>query len=128
MGRQKAEPAEEKCLAGHEEEPKTGRPLLGSAHSVEAAQELGEIVAGGGDLVTLVQILQATQGGAPHPAGVEHVGKAAFDVLAPFAQQGAPILAARRAVRADEGLALGGLEFVQAPLVPMRVTDHGLQS
>ena len=86
-GRQKAAQAEKKCLEGNEEEPKTGRPLLRSSYSVEPPQELGEIVAGGGDLVAFVEVLQSPQGGPPHPAGVEHVGKAAFDVLASFAQQ-----------------------------------------
>jgi len=101
-----AAPAEQKCLQSSDKEPKTGGPLLGSAYSVEAAQELGEIVAGGSDLVALVQVFQAAQGGAPHPAGIEHVGKAAFDVLAAFAQQRATILAARGALRPGQGLAL----------------------
>jgi len=43
-------------------------PLLGRPYAVEPAQELGEIVTGRGNLVPLVQVLQAAQGGAPHPA------------------------------------------------------------
>ena len=73
---QKEGEEEEECLGVHDEEPKTGRPLLGRAYSVEAAQELGEMVAGGGDLVTLVEVLQPAQGGAPHAAGIEHMGRA----------------------------------------------------
>ena len=73
---QKAEQAQKKCLASCDEEPKTSRPLLGSADSMEPAQELGEIGAGGGDLMAFVQVLQPAQSGPPHAASVEHVVKA----------------------------------------------------
>ena len=88
-----AEP-KEKCLAGENKETKTGRPLLRGSYSVEAAQELGEIVARGGDLMAFVEVLQSPQGRAPHPAGIEHMGKATFDVRAVFAQECSTILAA----------------------------------
>ena len=71
----------------NQENAQKGTPLLRCAHSVEPPQELREVVTGGGDLVALVQVLQSSQGGAPHPAGIEHVGKAALDVLTSFAQE-----------------------------------------
>lgn len=63
-----------------------GTPLLGCSDPVEAPQELRKIVAGGGDLMALVQVFQPAQRRPAHPAGVEQVGKAALDVLAALAQ------------------------------------------
>lgn len=131
-------PDDEPQNTGHElAEPR--QPLLWSSDSVEAAQKLGKAVAGCGDLVAFIQVLQSPQGGPAQPSGIEHMGKAALDVLAPFAQQPSAIPAAHRAPGPAQSTALwrGELpqvapatmwirndcfdrEFVQEPDLPQR--------
>jgi len=52
-----------------------GRELLWRANSKEPAHELGEIVKGGGQLESLVEIFPPTQGRSPHSAAVQNMPK-----------------------------------------------------
>src|SRR5438045_5675055 len=79
-----------------QQDAKKGPPLLAGARSIKAAQQLREIIAGRGDLMAFVQVLQPTQSGPPHPAGIQQMGKAAFDMLASLAQELLAILTAHR--------------------------------
>ena len=65
-----------------EKEPPAGRELLWRANSEELPHELGEIIEGGGQLESLVEIFPPTQGRSPHSAAVQNMREASFDMHA----------------------------------------------
>ena len=65
-----------------EKEPPAGRELLWRANSEELPHELGEIIKGGGQLESLVEIFPPTQGRSPHSAAIQNMSEAPFDMHA----------------------------------------------
>ena len=63
-------------------EPPAGRELLWRANSEELPHELGEIIEGGGQLESLVEIFPPTQGRSPHSAAVQNMREAPFNMHA----------------------------------------------
>src|SRR5215207_1908399 len=123
----------QEAMQSHQEESELGdeltkarHPLLGRSDSVETAQELGKIIARGGDLMSLMEVAQPAESRPSHCPGIEHVRKAAFDMLTSFAQELLAMLALHRALRTKEPSPLCSLQLVQPPFAPVRIANQRL--
>ena len=103
--------------------PGRSHPLFGRAVSGQVAHGQRQVVGHHRRQLPLGQIEFPTQGCLPHPALVDDVGEAAFDVLAAFAQQRLAACALYRAAGFHEHLFDRAVLLVLAPFFGMRIAD-----
>src|SRR5258705_2038069 len=72
----------QKVSEWEKKKPSAGRELLWRANSEELPHELGEIIKGGGQFESLIEVFPSSQGRAPHSAAVQNMREAPFDMHA----------------------------------------------